>query len=367
MIDGVLFSPNQIGLVEAFDPGTGKTIWLQQPYPDEANGGLSGTATRGVAFWTDGMVRRLFVIRGEYLIALDPSTGRSVPTWGENGRVFLRPGLGPRSTGYTTTTGPQVCNAVVIVGNSTRDAVRQTEMAPGNVQAFDVKTGQSRWVFRVIPGEGPFGNNTWEGDSASYSGQANMWAPASVDQENGLAYLPLSSATSDMYGGHRLGDNLFSDSLVCVKCATGQRVWHYQLVHHDLWDYDIPAAPVLADIEVNGKRIKAVAQITKQAFTFVFDRLTGEPVWPIEERAVPQSDTPGERTSPTQPFPTKPPAFDRQGVTIDDLIDFTPPVARAGARNHREVSDWPIVYAPLYKSGRRYPGNCSVAGLRGRR
>jgi quinoprotein glucose dehydrogenase len=168
------------------------------------------------------------------------------------------------------------------------------------------------------------GNETWENDSWGYSGEANLWSLISADEEEGLAYLPLTSPTNDMYGGHRLGNNVFGNTLVCVKCLTGERVWHYQIVHHDLWDYDLPAAPILADITVGGTRIKAVVQLTKQAFTFIFDRMTGTPVWPIEERPVPTSDTPGERTSPTQPFPTKPPPFDRQGVSVDDLIDFTP-------------------------------------------
>jgi quinoprotein glucose dehydrogenase len=168
------------------------------------------------------------------------------------------------------------------------------------------------------------GNDTWENDSWAYSGEANLWSLISADEEQGLAYLPLTSPTNDMYGGHRLGNNVFANTLVCVRCLTGERVWHYQIVHHDLWDYDLPAAPMLADITVGGTPIKAVVQLTKQAFVFVFDRTSGKPVWPIEERPVPGSDTPGERTSPTQPFPTKPPPFDRQGVSVDDLIDFTP-------------------------------------------
>ncbi len=373
MIDGVLYSPNQIGLVEAFDPGTGKTIWLQQPYPDEPEGGLRGSATRGVAYWTNGTTRRLFVTRGEYLIALDPATGKPVADWGENGRVFLRPALGPRATVYTTTTGPQVCSDVVMVGNQVRDAVTRKDMPPGNIQAFDVRTGKSRWVFRVIPQPGEFGGSTWQGDSASYTGQANMWAPASVDQNKGLAYLPLSSATSDMYGGHRLGDNLFSDSLVCVKCETGERVWHYQLVHHDLWDFDIPAAPILADLNVNGKPIQAVIQITKQAFTFVFDRVTGQPVWPIEERSVPGSDTPGERTSSTQPFPTKPPPFDRQGVTVDDLIDFTPQLRAQALEIVKRYRLGPLFTPPSIKGANpgdtqgtiQLPGSVGGADIQG--
>jgi len=321
MIDGVLYSSNGIGLVEAFNPATGRTLWIQPRYPDESP---FGAATRGLAYWSEGSTRRLFVARGEYLIALDPATGRHVTTWGQNGRVSLRQALGPRATVVSSSSGPQVCRDVVIVGSQMTDAPQTKEQPPGNVQTFDARTGTLRWVFKVIPGPGEIGNETWENDSWSYSGQANLWSLISADQGLGLAYLPLSSPTNDMYGGHRLGDNLFSDSLVCVRCETGERVWHYQLTHHDLWDYDLPAPPVLADITVGGRRINAVVQVTKQAFAFVFDRTNGQPVWPIEERPVPTSDTPGERTSPTQPFPTRPPPFDRQGVTVDDLIDFTP-------------------------------------------
>ncbi len=324
MVDGVLYGSNGVGLVEAFNPGTGATLWVQQRFPDESERELGGNSTRGIAYWSAGTERRLFVIRGEYLIALDPRTGRPIATFGNAGRVNLRRGLGPRATTYSSSSGPHVCGDVVMAGAQMTDAPQTKEQPPGNVQAFDVRTGKPRWAFRVIPRPGEVGNETWEKDSWAYSGQANLWSLISADEELGLAYFPLTSATNDMYGGHRLGDNLFANTLVCVRCATGERVWHYQIVHHDLWDYDLPAAPVLADITVGGTRIKAVVQVTKQAFAYVFDRTNGHPVWPIEERPVPRSDTPGERTSPTQPFPTKPPPFDRQGVTVDDLIDFTP-------------------------------------------
>jgi glucose dehydrogenase len=324
MVDGVLYSSNGVGLVEAFNPGTGATLWVQQPFSDEPERGVRGNSTRGIAYWSADNDRRLFVIRGEFLIALDPGTGRSIAAWGDAGRVNLRRGLGPRASTYSSSSGPQVCGDVVMAGANMTDAPQTKVQPPGDVQAFDVRTGKPRWAFHVIPQAGETGNETWEKDSWAYSGQANLWSLISVDEELGLAYFPLTSATNDMYGGHRLGNNLFANTLVCVRCATGQRVWHYQIVHHDLWDYDLPAAPVLADITVDGRRIKAVVQVTKQAFAFVFDRSNGQPVWPIEERPVPASDTPGERTSPTQPFPTKPPPFDRQGVTVDDLIDFTP-------------------------------------------
>jgi quinoprotein glucose dehydrogenase len=328
MIGGVLYSPNGIGLVEAFHPRTGNTIWIQEPFPDEGARGLRGNSSRGVAYWADATDRRLFVVRGEYLIALDPRNGQPVTAFGEKGRVNLRPGLGPRASQYAWTGAAQVCRDVVIVGvgigGSMSDRPTRKEGVPGAVQAFDVRTGKPRWRFSPIPRPGEVGSETWENDSWSYSGDANLWSLISADEEQGLAYLPMTSPTSDMYGGHRLGDNVFANTLVCVRCATGERAWHYQIVHHDLWDYDLPSAPILADVRVDGTPIKAVVQLTKQAFVFVFDRGTGKPVWPIEERPVPASDVPGERTARTQPFPTRPPPFDRQGVTIDDLIDFTP-------------------------------------------
>jgi quinoprotein glucose dehydrogenase len=329
MVNGVLYSPNAIGLVEAFHPGTGKTIWVQAP--PAGTQGLSGDSTRGLAYWRDGADERIFVQRGGTLIALNAKTGRPYPDFGEGGSVNLRFGR-DNATPHAWTGAPQVCRDVVIIGSTMSDSPPRKEAAPGDVRAYDARTGKLRWTFHVIPRAGEFGVDTWKDNSWEYSGHANLWSLISADEDLGFAYLPLTSPTSDMYGGHRPGNNLFSDSLVCVSCLTGQRVWHYQLVHHDLWDYDLPAAPVLADIAVDGRSIKAVVQVTKQGFAFVFDRVTGQPVWPIEERPVPRSTTAGEETSPTQPFPTKPPAFERQGVTIDDLIDFTPAL-RAAALN----------------------------------
>jgi quinoprotein glucose dehydrogenase len=217
-----------------------------------------------------------------------------------------------------------VCNDVVIVGASMTDSPPNMEQPPGKVQAFDVRTGRPRWAFNPIPRPGEVGSETWENDSWSYSGEGNVWTLLTADEQLGYAYLPTGAPTNDMYGGHRLGDNVFANSLVCVKCATGERVWHYQTVHHGLWDYDNNVPPILVDITVGGRPTKAVVQLTKQAMAFVFDRVTGKPVWPIEERPVPTSNTPGEKTAATQPFPTKPAPFDRHGMTTDDLIDFTP-------------------------------------------
>jgi quinoprotein glucose dehydrogenase len=350
MVDGKLYSPNGIGLVEAFHPGTGATLWVQQPFADEPEGGLAGDSTRSVAYWSDGNERRLFAIRGEYLIALDANTGRPVTTFGDGGRLNLKTGLGPLAATYESSAGPQLCGDVVMTGGSMTDRPPVKEQPPGDVQAFDVRTGRPRWTFHVVPREGEFGIETWENGSWTYTGATNLWSMISADEELGLAYLPLSSPTNDMYGGHRLGDNLFSDSIVAVKCATGERVWHYQTVHHDLWDYDLPAAPILADITVDRRPIKAVVQLTKQGFAFVFDRATGEPVWPIEERPVPTSDTPGERTAPTQPFPTKPAPFERQGVSADDLIDFTPELRAEALELVKKYKIGPMFTPPSARS-----------------
>ena len=322
MIDGVLYAPNGIGFVEAFDAGTGATLWVEAPLDDGLNR-YAGTVTRGVAYWTDGDDERIFVQRGEYLMALDAETGAHLSDFGDRGRVNLSAAL-ERGLTHAWSGAPIVVGDVVVVGHSTNDTFDSKTAGRGDVRAYDVRSGKLAWVFHVIPQRGEFGTETWEGDSWAYTGHASVWSVFSADDELGLLYMPLSAPTSDMYGGHRLGANLFTQSIVAVDAKTGARRWHFQTVHHDLWDYDLPAAPVLMDIEVDGRAIKAVAQVTKQAFVFVLDRVTGEPVWPIEERPVAASNVPGERTAPTQPFPTKPPPFDLQGSVVENLIDFTP-------------------------------------------
>ncbi len=321
IVDGAGYIPNAIGLVEAFNIGTGETRWTQQPFGGSDD--LRGAGTRGVAYWSDGTDARILAQRGEYLYALDPETGETFGDFGDGGRVHLTVGLGEGAR-YRWGGAPTVVRDVVVLGQSMSDTFETKEALRGDVRAFDVRTGALRWQFHTIPQAGEFGTDTWEDDSWQYSGHAPVWSLFSADEELGYVYMPVTSPTSDMYGGHRGGDNLFGQSIVCVDAETGERVWHFQTVHHGLWDYDPPAAPILMDITVDGRPIKAVGQLTKQAFLFVFDRVTGEPVWPIEERPVPQSGTPGELTSLTQPFPTKPPAFDRQGATEDNLIDFTP-------------------------------------------
>jgi quinoprotein glucose dehydrogenase len=324
LIDGVLFAPNALGLVEAFDPGTGETIWRQRPFDASAEE-AGGRSSRGVDYWRNGDERRLLSVRGAYLYALDPTTGEAYPDFGERGRVNLIP---PTARSFSWSSGPIVVGDVIVIGGVVDGAgdsgMRWRGSAPENVRGYDVRTGRFLWAFHVVPEDGEVGVDTWGDDSWKYSGDLGSWCCLSADEDLGLVYVPFTAPTAAYYGGHRPGDNLFSNSLVAIQATTGERVWHFQMVHHDLWEYDTVGPPTLGDITVEGRRIRAVMQPSKTGFVYVLDRETGEPVWPIEERPVPQSTVPGEQTSPTQPFPTKPAPFARQGVTVDDLIDFTP-------------------------------------------
>lgn len=328
MVDGNLYTITPLGLVVALDPLTGKTRWAHDPHVYDAGQPVNlGFVHRGVSYWSLGSERRLFFGTADgYLHALDARSGRPIAGFGQQGRIDLTQGLRRpvNRAHYGVTSPPLVVRGVVIVGASILDPVTRKEGAPGDVRAFDVRTGRLRWTFHTIPTATEPGIETWQNGSAAYTGGANVWAPMSADEDLGYVYLPTSTPTNDWYGGHRLGHNLYGESLVAVDAETGKRVWHFQTVHHGLWDYDLPAAPVLADVTVDGRARKIVAQVTKQAFCFVFDRVTGQPLWPIEERPVPPSRMPGDRASPTQPFPTRPAPFDRQGLSDGDLIDFTP-------------------------------------------
>lgn len=356
MVNGRVFSTaGTRRAVVALDAATGELLWVhgerEGPRGAVAPRQLSG---RGLAYWTDGSEERvLYVTPGYRLVALDARTGQPVPGFGRDGVVDLKTEFDQDLNIDTAPVGlhstPIVARNVVIVGAAFETGANPKSRGnvKGAVRGYDVRTGKQLWLFRTIPQLGEFGNDTWEKDSWRYSGNTGVWAQISVDEELGMAYLPVELPTHDYYGGERPGNTLFSESLVAVDLLTGQRKWHYQLVHHGIWDMDIPCAPILADITVNGRAIKAVAQPSKQGFLYVFDRVTGQPVWPIEERPVPKGDVPGEWYSPTQPFPTRPPAYDRQGLSIDDLIDFTPALRAEATRLVARYKIGPIFTPPV--------------------
>ena len=333
MVKGVLYSTaGTRRAVIALDAATGEQLWMHSE-----NEGARGAAAprqlsgRGLAYWSDGKDERiLYVTPGYTLVALDAKTGNRVPGFGVNGIVDLKQNMDqtidPLSGEIGLHATPVVARNVVIVGAAHRSGGVPTGKTnvKGYVRAFDVRTGKRLWIFHTIPEPGEFGNESWDKDSWVYTGNAGVWAQMSVDEQLGLAYLPVESPTGDYYGGPRPGNGLFGETLVAVDLQTGKRKWHYQLVHHGIWDMDIPCAPILFDVTINGRTIKAVAQPTKQAFLYVFNRETGEPIWPIVEKPVEKGTVPGEWYSPTQPFPSKPVAYETQGLVVDDLIDFTP-------------------------------------------
>jgi quinoprotein glucose dehydrogenase len=324
--------------VVALDGRTGELIWTHS-YREGNRAAIAPRqlSGRGVSFWTDGKGddRVLYVTTGYRLIALNAKNGSMISSFGDGGVVDLKKGaVTGKGNQIEMETGeiglhstPTVVGNVVLVGSSFKEGMTVVthNNTKGLVRAFDVKSGKLLWTFNTIPRPGEFGNDTWENESWATNGNTGVWSQITVDEEAGLVYLPVEDPTSDYYGGHRPGNNLFGDSIVCVDLRTGQRKWHFQIVHHPIWDYDMSSAPILLDANVNGRLIKAVAVPSKQSYLYVFDRITGQPIWPIEERPVQQSDVPMEKTSPTQPFPTKPPAYGRPWLKVpDDLIDFTP-------------------------------------------
>jgi quinoprotein glucose dehydrogenase len=361
MVKGVVYATaGTRRSVVALDARTGELMWAHS-YREGLRAAVAPRqlSGRGVSYWTDGKgdERILYVTTGYRLIALNARTGQMISSFGNNGVVDLKVGavFGNRQqidlqTGeiglHSTAT---VAKDVVIVGSSFKEGatVVTHNNTKGLVRAFDVRTGKLIWTFNTIPRSGEVGNDTWENDSWAINGNTGVWTGITVDEEAGLVYLPVEDPTSDQYGGHRPGNNLFGDSIVCVDLKTGQRKWHFQMVHHPIWDYDASSPALLADITVNGRAIKAVAVPTKQAFLYTFDRITGQPVWPIEERPVPQSDVPGEKTSPTQPSPTKPPPYARNFLKVpDDLIDFTPELRAQALKNIERYKVGPWMYNP---------------------
>jgi quinoprotein glucose dehydrogenase len=345
----------------ALNATTGEMLWMHSE--DEGRRGqnaIRNGAGRGLAYWAsaDGADRRIiYVTPGYRLKALDAKTGIPVPGFGRNGAVDLKTEIDQEGLDLDTAelglnATPLVVGDVIVVGAAHRPGTNPRTMrnVKGYVRGYDARTGKRLWIFHTIPQRGEFGYDTWLEGSAEYNGNTGVWAQMSADAELGLVYVPVEMPTGDYYGGNRPGDNLFADSLVALDVTTGKRKWHYQTVHHDVWDWDLACAPILFDMPVDGRTVKAIAQPTKHAFLFVFNRETGQPIWPIEERPVPQSDVPKERTSPTQPFPTKPAPFDRQGVTEQDLFDLTPELKAEAIEVAKRYKMGPLFTPPVVSS-----------------
>jgi quinoprotein glucose dehydrogenase len=361
MIDNLLYFSTPYHRVVALNADTGAEIWSYDPksYQDGQPANGTGYVHRGIAAWKEGGKLRIFLNTRYRLICLDAKTGTPVETFGDHGIVDLSRGLiwEIRKLDYTNTSPPIVYQNLVIVGNGVGDRLVYHHDPPGDVRAFDARTGKQVWSFHTIPQAGELGNDTWGADSWKFTGHTNVWAPMTLDEARGLVYLPVSTPSNDYFGGARPGANLFAESLVCLDAKTGQRKWHYQLVHHGLWDYDAASPPNLVTITVDGRRIDAVVQLTKQGFAFVFDRVTGKPVWPIEERAVTASDVPEEHASATQPFPTKPPAFTPQGVSLDDAFDLTPELKAEAQAQMKKFRIGPLFTPPSLQGTVMLPGN----------
>jgi quinoprotein glucose dehydrogenase len=366
-VDGKLFTvagPRRH--VVAMDPMTGETLWsYREPNTFRWEYSMRQDYGKGVAYAEVNGKGVVYIISPAFfLTALDADTGAPLEGFGQpvpiegfaqTGVVDLLNDLGhehdpyygiPKEVGYVTASSPPiVVNGVVVVGNSAEQGYNQSriENIPGDILAYDAETGAFKWKFNVIPQPGEFGHDTWENDAWQYTGDVSPWAPLSADPELGLVYIATNPPTVDYYGGFRPGDGLFGTSLIAIDVQTGERRWHFQLVHHDVWNYDIPTAPIVMEVQQNGRTIKAVAQATKQTLLFAFNAETGEPLWPIEERPVPQSLVPGEKLSPTQPFPTKPAPYDLAGISVDDLIDYTPELREQAIA---ALADWEI--GPLY-------------------
>ena len=348
MVGGVLYTTaGSRRAVIAADARTGELLWMHRLDEEERGENAPRRRSgRGLAYRDSGGAGEIFYVTPGYqLIGLDAATGQRLASFGIDGIVDLKQNMDQEIDLVTGEVGlhaaPLVVGDTILVGAAhlPGSAPRSMANVKGYVRGFDADTGARKWIFHTIPDADEFGNDTWLNESWRYTGNTGVWGQMTVDPELGIAYFATEMPTNDYYGGHRHGDNLYSDSLVAVDIETGDRLWYYQFIHHDVWDWDLPCAPILVDITVDGRAIKAVAQPSKQTWLYVFDRITGEPVWPIEERAVEPSNVPGELLSSTQPFPTQPPAYDRQGVGIDDLVDFTPELR---AEAERLVSNYRI-------------------------
>ena len=370
MVNGVLYTSTSLSQVAAIDAATGQTKWVFDPGAWKLGMPTNnGWLHRGVAYWRDGEDERVIMLTGHAaMIALNARTGRPIDTFGDKGSVDLVTGLRrpplPRWV-YGNTSPPVIVRDVIVVGSSILDYPVSTGLPPGDVRGFDVRTGRLVWTFGSVPGPGEVGHETWENDSWKTTGAANVWSLLSADEELGYVYLPFGTPANDYYGGHRPGDNLFGEALVCVDARTGKRIWHYQFVRHGLWDYDLPAAPNLLDVTVDGQRVKAVAQVTKQGFAFVFDRVTGKPLWPIVDRPATPSRVPGEKSAATQPFPTKPAPFEIQGVREEDLIDLTPALRAQAIDIIGRYDHGPLYTPPSERGAIAMPGGGGGASWSG--
>jgi quinoprotein glucose dehydrogenase len=363
MVDNVVYVTTPYNKVVALDPEKGSVLWSYDPksYVDGQPANGTGYVHRGIAIWRDagaGNQARIFLNTRYRLISLDAKTGLPVASFGDNGVADLSQGLvwQINKMHYSETSPPVVYKDLVIVGNGVGDRLTYKNDPPGDVRAFDARTGKQVWNFHTIPQKGEYGTETWGNESWKFTGHTNVWAPLTLDAARGLVYLPVSTPSNDFYGGNRPGNNLYGETLVCLDATTGIRKWHFQIIHHGLWDYDLASPPALVTITVDGKKIDAVVQLTKQGFAFVFDRVTGKPVWPIEERPVPASDVPGEHASPTQPFPTKPPAFSPQGVTLDDAFDLTPELKAEAQAEMKKYRIGPLFTPPSLQGTLGRPG-----------
>ncbi len=363
MVEDKLYLSTMYTRVVALDAETGEELWTFDPRAYEGGpvgAGPTGFKHRGIAYWSDEDASRIFLNSRDRLYAIDAANGELDADFGEGGSIVLTEGHGREVTRFEfdQTSPPVVFEDLVIVGSRVPDGVQREFDPPGTVQAFDVRTGERRWVFFTTPqSSGDFGADTWEDESWRITGHANVWGFMSLDVERGLLYVPTSTPSSDYWGGRRKGANLFAESLVCLDARTGERKWHFQTVHHGLWDYDLSAPPNLVTITVDGHEIDAVAQVAKNGFTYVFDRVTGEPVWPIEERPVDTvTDVPGEEIYPTQPFPTKPPPFAGQGVSLEDANDLTPEIHALAVAEMERFRLGPLFTPPSLQGTLQRPG-----------
>jgi quinoprotein glucose dehydrogenase len=360
MIDDVLYLSTPYNKVVALKASTGAVLWSYDPKAYELGQPPNGTGWvhRGVAAWRDGGKLRIFLNSRYKLICLDAQTGKVLTSFGENSTVDLSQGLvwPINKLHYTETSPPVVYKDVVIVGNGVGDRLVYRRDPPGDVRGFDAHTGKQLWSFHTIPQLGEEGNETWGNDSWKSTGHTNVWAPMTLDASRGLVYLPVSTPSNGFFGGNRPGNNLYGETLVCLDALTGVQKWHYQIVHHGLWDYDLSSPPTLVTIHVAGKTIDAVAQETKEGFVFVFDRVSGKPVWPIVEKPVPASDIPMEHASPTQPFPTKPPAISPQGITAEAVFDLTAALKAEAVKAVKQYRTGPLFTPPSSKGTLMAPG-----------